>query len=147
MNRQELRFRSRSRTAFTLVEMIVVIIIIGVLATLIGPRLIGRVGQSKQSVAKANASSVATAVKSFLADGNKLPDGGSLDFLIRKPSDNADSWKGPYVDNAEALNDPWGRVYIIKAPGEKNTYDFDIISYGGDGKPGGSDEDADVVKP
>lgn len=146
MNRHTPRFRSRSRTAFTLVEMIVVIIIIGVLATLIGPRLIGRVGQSKQSVAGSNAASLATAVRTFLADGNKIPDAGSMEFLIRKPSDGGDTWKGPYMDNADTLKDPWGRPYVLKAPGEKN-FDFDIISYGGDGKPGGSDEDADVVKP
>jgi general secretion pathway protein G len=128
--------------------MIVVIIIIGVLATLIGPRLIGRVGQSKQSVATANAASVATAVRTFLADGNKIPDGSSLDFLIRKPGEGsgADSWRGPYLDNADALKDPWGRTFTIKAPGEKN-FDFDIISFGADGKPGGEGEDADVIKP
>lgn len=146
MNRQANRHARSVARAFTLVEMIVVIIIIGVLATLIGPRLIGRVGQSKQSVAGANAASLATAVRTYLADGNKIPDGGSLDFLIRKPSEAGDGWKGPYMDNAETLKDPWGRPFIIKAPGEKN-FDFDIISLGGDGKPGGTDEDADVVKP
>jgi len=136
-----------ARAGFTLVEAIVVIVILGILATVIAPRLIGRVGQSKHSVAVANAASLASAVNSFMSETSKKPDGTSLEFLIKRPNDvDATVWHGPYVSNADMLKDPWGRPYILKIPPEKNA-DFDILSYGADGKPGGKDEDADIVKP
>jgi general secretion pathway protein G len=132
---------------FTLVEIIVVIVILGILATLIAPRLFNRIGQAKRSTAISNASSLATAVKGFMLDTGKKPEGGSLDFLLKRPG-NVDetAWQGPYVDNADALKDPWGRAFMIVVPGERNP-DFDIVSYGADGKPGGTGEDEDVRKP
>lgn len=135
------------RHAFTLVEIIVVIVIIGVLATIIAPRLIGRVGQAKHSTAIANAASLATAVKTFMIDTGKKPDGSSLEFLLKPPGEiDQATWHGPYVDNSDAFKDPWGKTFMIVVPGERNP-DFDILSYGADGKPGGSGEDQDIRKP
>jgi len=138
----------RARSGFTLIEAIVVIIIIGILATVIAPRLIGRVGMAKHSTAVSNAATISNAVKLFMNDSSsKRLDGSSLDFLLKKPGDiDAAGWHGPYIDNADMLKDPWGKNFIIVAPGEKNP-DFDIVSYGADGKPGGKGEDEDIRKP
>jgi general secretion pathway protein G len=136
-----------ARTGFTLVEIIVVVIIIGILATLIAPRILSRVGDSKQSVAAANASNLATAFKTMMADcgWSRVPDSAAIDALWEKPSD-ATGWKGPYVENADALKDPWDTKYRLEVPGTKNV-DFDVVSYGADKKPGGEGEDADIRTP
>lgn len=144
MNRQI----RRRRRAFTIVEIIVVIIIIGVLAAVVAPRLLGNIGKGKRAATEAAASALVTAVQSFLADGNSIPDGATnLDFLWTRPT-GADekSWKEPYVENANALLDAWGNPFNFQKPGSKNVT-FDIISYGKDGKPGGEGEDEDVIKP
>lgn len=122
-----------------------VVVIIGVLAALIAPRLLGRVGQSKQSVAKANAVTLATQMKLFIADHGMPEAGSSIDILFNRPSTIEESqYKGPYVDSPEALKDPWGNMYVLRIPGEVNV-DFDIVSYGADGQPGGEGENADIV--
>lgn len=137
-----------ARSAFTLVEMIVVIVIIAVLATLIGPRLFGRIGQSKASAAASNASAIASAVKLYAADFGSLPP--TIEALASKSTDGKGF--GPYVENSDQLKDPWGVLFILRVPpqtkpsGATNS-DFDIVSYGADKKPGGEGEDADIIKP
>ncbi len=146
MNIRTLR---RSRAGFTIIEVIVIVVILGVIAAVIGPRLIGRIGQSKQAVAKANASSLATQMTTFAADFGMPEAGTSLTVLWEKPATIDDAnWagKGPYVNNPQELNDPWGNPFVLKIPGEKNV-DFDIVSYGADGQPGGEGENADIVAP
>ena len=137
----------RRRRAFTLIEAIVVILILAVLATVIAPRLIGRVGQAKTSTAQSKAASLATAMKLFMADAGMPPAGSTIMVLWERPSEgDAAAWKGPYVDNRDALNDPWGKLYVLRIPGTKNV-DFDIVSFGADGQPGGEGENADVTAP
>ncbi len=137
----------RVSRAFTIVEVIVIIVIIGVIAAAVAPRLLSRIGQSKQSMAKVNASSLANALRTYMADCGTPESGATLDILLSRPSNVAeDAWKGPYVESAEALLDPWGTPYELVIPGRKNA-SFDIVSYGADKAPGGSDENADVVMP
>jgi general secretion pathway protein G len=138
------RHVSHSR-AFTLVEVIVIVTIIGILAAIIAPRLLGRVGQSRTAVAKANAESLASSMSNYIVDCGTPESGASVSVLWERPAAIAeDKWRGPYVNNAEALKDPWGKEFVLRIPGEHNV-DFDIVSYGKDGEPGGSDEDADIV--
>ncbi len=137
--------RTGARAGFTLTEAIVVIVILGVLAAVIAPRIIGRVGQSKQSVAAANAASLANAMHSFALDNGMPEAGASITVLWERPGNIEESaWKGPYVNSADELKDPWGNFYVLRIPGEVNA-DFDIVSYGRDGQPGGQGEDADIV--
>ena len=124
--------------------MIVVVIIIAVLATAIGPALFKRIGQSKQSVAISNAAAIAQAINLYQMDNGGLPDPANLGALCARPT-SADA-KGPWLNNCEDLKDPWGHMFILVVPGVKNA-NFDVVSYGADGKPGGSGEDADVTKP
>lgn len=136
-----------SRRGFTIIEVIVIVVILGVIAALIAPRLFSRVGQSKQAVANANAASLANAMRLFLADHGKPDAGASISILWERPANIAeDKWE-PYVENADALKDPWDHPFMLVIPGNKNVNDFDIVSYGADGQPGGTGEDADVIKP
>ena len=134
------------RRGFTIIEVIVIVVILGVLAAVIAPRLLNRIGQSKQSVAKANAATLATQLKLFWADHGQPESGSGIEVLWERPSNVAEANWSPYVDNADMLNDPWGRKYLVLIPGAKNV-DFDIISHGADGQPGGEGENADIVAP
>ncbi|MHC4427059.1 MAG: type II secretion system protein GspG [Planctomycetota bacterium] len=127
------------RRAFTLVEMIVVVTIIALLATLVAPRLLGQISGAKKKVAKTGANSIAAAVKLYIVDsGVALNDDFDLEMLALPP-DEGGGPEGPYVENAEKLVDPWGNPFMILVPGEVN-YDFDIISFGPDGQLGTEDD-------
>ncbi|HBS28216.1 MAG TPA: type II secretion system protein GspG [Phycisphaerales bacterium] len=150
MNRVQPDRRARARVgarAFTLIEVIVIVLILGVLAALIAPRLIQRVGQSKRSVAESNAASLTTAMKLFIADHGQPESGATIAVLWERPGNIEEAAWEPYVSSAEQLIDPWGNQFVLRIPGEKNTFDFDIVSFGADGKPGGEGENADIIKP
>ena len=141
---------NRVRTSwrgFTIIEVIVIIVIIGVIAAVVAPRLISRIGQSKTAMAKSNAAALASAMNTYLADCGTPEAGATIDILMERPSDVAeDKWKGPYVQNKDMLNDPWGKKFELLVPGKKNV-DFDVMSYGLDGQPGGEGENADTIAP
>jgi general secretion pathway protein G len=139
----------RSARAFTIAEIIVVVVIIGVLAAIIAPRLLSRVTQARTTTAGANAGTVANAVEAYMADCGPPPAGVPMSqFLFQRPTDQAiaDKWQGPYLKNTSQLLDPWNKEYMLVMPGQKNA-DFDIVSYGADGQPGGDGENKDIVKP
>lgn len=142
---RDLRHRRR---AFTIIEVIVIVVILGVLAAIIAPRLLGRIGQSRQAVAESNAASLASNIKLFMADNGNPGSGATIDILWSRPADVDEAdWRGPYVDNADALVDPWGNKFVLIIPSQNGNADFDVVSYGADGQPGGEGEDEDIVKP
>jgi general secretion pathway protein G len=133
--------RKLRSTGFTLLELLVVIVIIGLLAGYVAPRYFSQVGKSEIQVAKAQIESLEKALDQFRLDTRHYPNAEQgLDALVARPA-NEPNWSGPYLKKAVPM-DPWGRAYVYRVPGEKS--EFQIFSYGRDGKPGGSGEDADI---
>ena len=122
---------------FTLIEMLIVIIILGLLASLVAPKLFTKVDKARIKTAKAQIELLSAAIDTYRLDMGKFP--ASLEEL-RRSTDS--KWEGPYLPK-EIPVDPWNNSYIYKLPGEHGPYD--IISYGQDGKPGGTDNDKDIV--
>jgi len=143
MDRKEDKRRIRSQNGFTLIELIVVMIILGLLAALVAPRIFGRVGQARQKAARTQIELFGTALDSFRLDVGRYPTTSEgLESLLRQPSD-AEGWNGPYLKKSEIPLDPWGQPYQYRSPGEHG--DYDLYSYGADKTEGGEGEDADVV--
>lgn len=146
---REQYFRSKERwwegyqDGMTLLEILVVMVILGLLATLGSIQLMSYLGRAKGDVARLQLSELATAIDLFHIDIGRVPatDEGLL-VLVQKPS-QLDRWRGPYLRKEGILKDPWGRAYIYKSPGEQSEYE--LISLGADGAPGGTDENQDVV--
>ncbi len=134
--------RLRKSHGFTLLELLVVIVIIGLLAGYVAPRYFSQVGKSEVQVAKAQIDALEKALDQYRLDTRRYPSTEQgLQALNVKPA-NENNWNGPYLKKA-LPNDPWGQPYVYKIPGQKG--DFDLVSYGRDGKPGGSGEDADLT--
>ncbi|MDA8404022.1 MAG: type II secretion system major pseudopilin GspG [Desulfobacteraceae bacterium] len=133
--------RIKGNGGFTLIELLIVMIILGLLAALVAPRMFGKVGTSKQKAAKAQMSLFETALDTYRLDMGKYPTTEQgLKALREKPQD-ADSWDGPYLPKEIPL-DPWGQAYVYVCPGEHG--DYDIQSYGADKQPGGEGENIDI---
>ena len=131
----------RSFRGFTLLELLVVIVIIGLLAGYVAPRYFSQVGKSEVQVARAQIDALEKALDQYRLDTSHYPSTEQgLDALMTKPASEA-RWQGPYLKRS-APPDPWGRPYVYRAPGAKG--EFEVISYGRDGKPGGAGEDADI---
>jgi general secretion pathway protein G len=134
--------RGRDQRGFTLIELLVVIVILGLLVGLVGPRLIGSVGQSKPKIARAQIELFGAALDQYKLDVGVYPTSGQgLDALVRNPG--VTNWSGPYLKKA-VPRDPWGNPYKYGCcPGQYG--DYDLWSEGGDNAPGGEGENADVV--
>lgn len=128
---------------FTLTEMLVVLVIIGLLAGLVAPRVIGYLSTSKTKTAKVQLKNIQTALELYLIDNGQYPSNDQgLPALIIQP-DNSSTWHGPYLTSRSGLNDPWERMFVFKIPG--NHGDYDLSSLGKDGRDGGEGEDGDVL--
>jgi general secretion pathway protein G len=133
---------SRSQSGFTLIELLIVMIIIGLLASLVGPRLFRHVGEAKTKTAKAQIELLGTALDSYRLDVGKYPSTEQGLNALREQPSGVDTWNGPYLPK-DVPQDPWGNAYHYKSPGENG--DYDLYSYGADNKSGGEGEDADVT--
>jgi general secretion pathway protein G len=136
------RRRRRSQAGFTLVEILVVITIIGLIMALVGPRVLGYLGESKAKAAKIQIESFSSALDLYYLDLGRYPNSNEgLAALTR--SNNAPGWNGPYLRGGVVPNDPWGHSYLYRSPGERAPYE--IISLGSDGQEGGSGTAADIA--
>ena len=126
------------RRAFTLVELMLVVTIIGILAALVIPRIAGKSEQARVTAAHADIyGGIKTALDSYEVDNGFYPK--SLQDLIQQPS-NARNWHGPYLDPPQLPVDPWGDAYIYYYPGKHNSSGYDLLSMGPDGKEGTDDD-------
>lgn len=131
----------RRPRGFTLVELLVVLAILGLLAGLVGPRVIGQLGGAKSQTAAVQIADLESAVELFRLEVGRYPtEAEGLRALVQAPS-GAVGWNGPYLRRG-LPNDPWGNPYRYRYPGQHG--DFDIFSYGADNAPGGSGENAVV---
>jgi general secretion pathway protein G len=136
----------RQRSGFTLLELVVVIIVLGLLAGIVAPQIINRLSEAKCTTARTQIELLSVALDGYRLDNGSYPTTEQgLAALREKPARAPvpGNWRGPYLRKAVPL-DPWGRAYLYRAPGEKNPGAFDLESLGRDGKAGGEGEDADV---
>jgi len=127
------------KLGFTLVEMLLVLVIIGVLAAIVIPKIAGRGEDARIQAAKTQISSFGTALDMFEVDNGYYPKGkDGLNDLLQSPRD-ATNWKGPYLKSEIPL-DPWNNAYIYECPGKHNTSGYDISSAGPDGRAGNEDD-------
>lgn len=132
----------RQRHGFTLLELLVVMVIIGLLAGYVGPKYFAQLGKSETKIALAQIDALGKALDQYRLDTGHYPTTEqNLAALFTRPA-NEPKWGGPYLKKAVPL-DPWGRAYVYKQPG--NHGEYDLFSYGKDGESGGSNEAADVT--
>ena len=137
---------TQRKKGFTLIELLVVLVILGLLAALVGPRILGRIGGAKQEVAKSQIAMLEAALDQYRLDMGRYPTTEEgLEALINPPQDEEErkNWRGPYLKKRKIPKDPWGHPYHYRCPGEHG--DYDLFSYGADGQPGGEGENADIT--
>jgi len=131
----------RDNRGFSLIEIMIVMVIIGLLASLVGPKLFGKLGQAKQKTAKAQIEMLMAALDAYRLDVGRYPSQQEgLGALSANPG--APEWAGPYLAKGQVPLDPWNHPYILQIPGQHG--EVDISSLGADNKAGGTGEDADV---
>jgi general secretion pathway protein G len=136
------RMRSHAYGGFTLLELLVVMVIIGLLAGYVGPKYFSQVGKSEVKVARAQLDALEKALDQYRLDTGRYPSSEQgLAALLQKPANEA-NWTGPYLKK-QVPPDPWGRAYLYRSPGEHG--EFDLYSYGKDRQPGGVAEAADIT--
>lgn len=140
-NRKKRKFL-KCQLGITLIELMVVMVILGLLAALVAPRMFGKVGQAKRKAAYTQIELFGTALDAFRLDVGRYPTTSEgLEALLTSPS-GEETWLGPYLKKSEIPKDPWGEPYRYDAPGSHG--DYDLYSYGADKAAGGEGENKDV---
>ena len=130
---------ARTQRAFTLIEMLLVLVILGIVAGIVVPKFSGKTEQARNAAARADISNLGTALDAYEVDLGTYPRGkNGLQDLLQSPRD-ASSWKGPYIKD-QIPNDPWGHPYIYESPGKHSNSGYDLMSMGPDGRVGGDDD-------
>ncbi len=143
VDRTKFRGRMRGEGGFTLIEILVVITIIALIMSLVGPRVLNYLGESKVKAAKIQIQSFGSALDLFNLDTGRYPSTAEgLTALVQSPG-TITAWNGPYLKGGVVPNDPWGKAYVYRSPGEHGPYD--IMSYGSDGQEGGTGTAADIL--
>lgn len=135
------------RRGFTLIEILVVIVVIAVLASLVAPNVFKHVGEAKNVTTRSQIEMLGAALDAYRLDNGRYPTTAQgLAALWQAPAQDPrpPNWKGPYL-RKEVPIDPWGHPYVYLCPGEHNPSGYDLVSYGADGQPGGDGEAADVA--
>ncbi len=139
--RRKLQRLGGMQKGFTLLELLVVMVIIGLLAGYVGPKYFSQIGKSEVKAARAQIDALGKALEQYRLDTGKYPTSEEgLAALVTRPANEA-KWDGPYLAKKVPM-DPWGNPYLYKYPGEHG--DYDLISNGKDGQPGGEGEAADI---
>jgi general secretion pathway protein G len=132
----------RTTTGFTLLELMVVLLILAMLASIAAPQVLKHLGKAKSQTAQIQVDALAASIDYYKIDIGHFPtQEQGLQALVQKP-DNEPKWDGPYIKKQASLTDPWGRPYLYKIPGQHGAYD--LYTYGADGKEGGEGEDRDI---
>lgn len=132
----------RRAAGFTLLELLVVMVIIGLLAGIVAPQYFAQIGKSNAKVARAQIESFGQALDQYRLDVGQYPTSEQGLGALRAAPQQVARWQGPYLKR-DIPDDPWGRPYVYKRPGQHG--DYDLVSLGADGQPGGEGEAADVV--
>lgn len=145
--RRTSKAETSNRKGFTLIEILVVIVVIAILATMVAPNVFRHVGAARDTTAKSQIEMIGSGLDTYRLDNGMYPTTEQgLAALQVAPSYEPipTNWNGPYL-RKEVPNDPWGRPYVYISPGQANPNGYDLMSYGADGQPGGEGENADIV--
>ena len=137
------RWRKDGERGFTLVEILVVITIIALIMSLVGPRVLNYLTESKVKAAKIQMQSFSSALDLLYLDTGRYPSSAEGLSVLVKPASAMAGWNGPYLKGGNVPNDPWGKPYLYRSPTERAKYE--IMSYGADGQEGGTGTAADIT--
>jgi len=134
--------QKKNNRGFTLIELLIVMIILGLIASLVAPKMFNKVSSAKTGTARSQIELLGTALDAYRLDNGAYPTTAQGLNALREAVQGQETWEGPYLPKP-VPDDPWNRPYMYKSPGDHG--DYDLYTYGRDGQAGGEDEDEDVA--